>query len=320
MVDGRYMREMAAKVKNWGKWGDDDEIGTLNYVQPDDIVNAATLIRRGKVFSLGMNFDFHGPQSGIRGRVNPVHTMSFTGTDALCGAQDDIKIHFADDYLTMPLQCATHWDALGHIFYKDPDTGKLYMYNGYSPAKVTALAGCTVCGIEKTRDKMVGRGVLLDIPRFRRVDFLHPDEGIDGDEMEACAKAQGIEVRVGDFLLVRTGDLGRRLREGDWGTFDAKDAPGVEFESIEWLVERKVAAIAMDTWGCEVQPNRSVEFVQPWHWLCIPMAGLTMGEMFKLDELADDCAADGRYEFFFAAPPLAITHGTGSPLNPQAIK
>jgi kynurenine formamidase len=320
LADKKAIFEMAAKVRNWGKWGEKDEIGTLNYVTPDDIVKAASLIKRGKVFALGMNFDSNGPQSGVRGRVNPVHTMTFTGTDALCGAQDSVGCYFADDYLTLPLQCATHWDALGHIFYKDTDTGKMYMYNGYDPANVTAMDGCKLCGIDKSKDKMVGRGVLLDIPRFRKVEYLRPGEGITGEEMELCAKAQNVEVKKGDFLLIRTGDLDRRLREKKWGTFDASDAPGVEFESIEWLVNREIAAIATDTWGCEVKPNDNDGITQPWHWVCIPIAGLTMGEMFRLDALADDCAADKVYEFFFAAPPLVVTNGTGSPLNPQAIK
>lgn len=321
-IDASAMKNMAEKVKVWGKWGPNDEIGTLNYVSADDIINAASLIKKGKVFALGMNFDMNGPQKGTRGRVNPVHTMSWTGTDAMTGAQDKYKagVYFADDYITMPIQCATHWDALGHIFYKDLDTGEMFMYNGYSPANVDAVSGCTICGIEKMRNKMVGRGVLLDMARYKNVPYMNPGDGISPEDLEACAKAQGVEVRKGDFLLIRTGDIGRRMREGNWGTFDASDAPGVEFETIEWLHDKEIAAIATDTWGCEVRPNRSKEFGQPWHWLCIPMAGLTMGEMFVMDELAEDCASDGRYEFFFAAPPLAITYATGSPLNPQAIK
>lgn len=326
LVDKKHLMEIADRVNNWGKWGDKDEIGTLNYVTPECVKEAGNLIKKGKVFGLGMNFDTNGPQTGKWGRVNPVHTMIYSGTDALLGSCEAVEsgVYCADDYIMMPVQCATHWDALGHIFYKNLDTGELFMWNGYDPRNVDCIRGVTLCGIEKMRNKMVGRGVLLDIPRFRGVDFLLPGESITGEEMEACAKAQGVEIKSGDFLLVRTGDLGRRLREKDWGTFNSGDAPGVSFESIVWLHDKEVAAIATDTWGVEVRPNRTADSLkwvfQPWHWVCIPVCGLTMGEMFMLDELADDCAEDGRYEFFFTAPPICITNGTGSPLNPQVVK
>ncbi|MHB1315403.1 MAG: cyclase family protein [Christensenellales bacterium] len=321
-IDKKKMKEMAAKVSNWGRWGKNDEIGTLNHVTSENIVEAGSLIRKGKVFSLGLDLNSNGPQTGKWSRVNPIHTMIFSGTDAVCGVYDkeETGIYCADDYITMPIQCATHWDALGHVFYKDTDTNELFMYNGYDPRNVSSLRGLTLCGIEKTRDKMVGRGILLDIARFRNVDFMLPGEGITAEELDACAKAQNTEIKKGDFLLIRTGDLGRRLKEGEWGTFNSGDAPGVEFETIEWMHKKEIAAVATDTWGVEVRPNKADWCFQPWHWLCIPIAGLTMGEMFVLDELANDCAKDGCYEFFFAAPPLAITNATGSPLNPQAIK
>jgi kynurenine formamidase len=321
-IDKAKMAKTAARVKNWGKWGPNDEIGTLNYVTAGNIIEAAALIKRGKVFSLGIELNGNGPQTGKWGRVNPVHTMLYTGTDALCGVHDqnNTGVYCADDYIMMPVQCATHWDALGHIFYKDLETNKIYMYNGYDPKNVNAIDGVSICGIQKTKDKMVGRGVLLDIARFRNVPYMQPGEGITSEELDACAKAQKVEVKKGDFVLIRTGDLGRRLKEGEWGTFNSGDAPGVEFETIIWMHDKEIAAVATDTWGVEVRPNRADWCFQPWHWVCIPMAGLTMGEIFMLDELADDCAADGRYEFFFVAPPLAITNATGSPLNPQAIK
>ena len=107
----------AERLKNWGRWGADDEAGTLNNISPQDIINAARLIRKGKVFSLALNFDSNGPQSGLWGnRFNPIHTMLATGTDAVAGRQESIKVRYADDMVTMPLQCGTQWDALGHVF------------------------------------------------------------------------------------------------------------------------------------------------------------------------------------------------------------
>jgi kynurenine formamidase len=328
-IDEQVMRETAGRISNWGKWGTKDEIGTVNYIKPEHIKAAAQLVKDGKVFALGLNMDANGPQSGREGRNNPIHTMTWTGTDVVTGRQDvhRFKPHggiwhgcnFADDYVTMPPQCATHWDALGHIFYKDTEKNQYFMFNGFSPANVDATGGCNISGIEKFKNKMIGRGILLDMARYKRKSFLEPGEGISNTDLDACTKKQGVEVHEGDFLLVRTGDLDRRLREKKWGTYCGGEAPGLEFETIIWLYDKKVAAVATDTWGVEVIPNRSDVYAQPWHQLCIPMAGLTMGENFRLDELADACNQDKRYEFLFVAPPLLITGGTASPINPYAV-
>ena len=305
--------EMAERVKNWGRWGPDDEIGTLNFVTPADVVRAAGLIRKGKVFSLALEFGQGGPQEGWGGRFNPIHTMLATGTDAVAGRQDEIKIRYADDMITMPLQCNTQWDALGHVFYGDK------MWNGYD-ARLVDSTGANKNGIEKTRDRMVGRGVLLDIPRYLGGDYLEDGFGIGNDDLEGCAKAQGVEIRRGDFVIVRTGQMEQRLAAGKWAGYAGGDAPGLRFETNEWIHDKEIAAICADTWGCEVRPNESTQAQQPWHWVVIPMIGITMGEIFYVKDLAADCAQDGVYEFFFCAPPLPITKGCGSPINPMAIK
>ena len=120
--------------------------------------------------------------------------------------------------------------------------------------------------------------------------------------------------------MVRTGQMERRLAGGGWGGYAGGDAPGLSFETAEWIHRKEIAAICSDTWGCEVRPNETDEASQPWHWVVIPMIGITMGEIFYLKDLADDCAQDRVYEFFFCAPPLPITGAVGSPINPQAIK
>jgi len=329
-VDEKHMIETAARVANWGRWGKDDEIGTLNFVSNSQVKAGARLVINGDVFPLGMNMDQNGPQRGYEGRVNPLHMMTWTGTDVVTGVQSrSLKrphegtwygAGFSDDYITMPIQCATHWDALGHVFYQDIEQKKFYMYNGFDPINVNSAEGCSISGIEKYYDKMAGRGVLLDVARYKNVPFMQPGEGITCEDLDNCAKSQGVEIRTGDFILVRTGDSDRRIREKQWGTYCGSDAPGLEFETIIWLHDNEVAAVATDTWGCEVRPNNSDMFHQPWHQLCIPIAGLPMGENFRLDALADACAADKRYDFFFVAPPLLITGGTGSPLNPYAIR
>jgi kynurenine formamidase len=166
---------------------------------------------------------------------------------------------------------------------------------------------------------MVGRGVLLDAARFRNVDFLPDGYGISNAELDDCAQAEGVTIGRGDFVIIRTGQLEKCLKT-TWGTFAGGDAPGVKFENCYWCQDRQIAAICSDTWGVEVRPNETSEANQPWHWVVIPAMGLTMGEMFYLKELGEDCAADRVYEFFFCGPPLVITGATGSPINPQAIK
>ena len=157
------LRCAADRYCNWGKWGPNDEYGTLNYITPEDVVNAGKLIRKGKTFALGLNFDRFGPQKNAWGnRFNPIHLMLATGTDAVSGRQDSMKIRYADDMVSMPLQCGTQWDALGHIFFDEQ------MWNGYD-ARLVDANGAQRCGIEKVKDKMVGRGVLLDVARYLKL-------------------------------------------------------------------------------------------------------------------------------------------------------
>jgi kynurenine formamidase len=313
------LRQAAERFKNWGKWGPQDEIGTLNYTRPEDIVSAATLVKTGKVISLALNFDNNGPQGAkskypSMGRINPVHTMLRTGTDAYAGVLDKRGIRAADDMVVMPLQCGTQWDGLGHVFYED------YMYNGYDCREVSS-AGAAKCGIEKTKNKMVGRGVLLDVARAKGVDCLADGYAITGADLDETAKKQGVKVRRGDYVIVRTGQMEAKLAAGSWDGYPGGDAPGFSFETLEWIQRTELAALASDTWGCEVRPNESEEGInQPWHWITIPIMGMTMGEIFYLKDLGDDCATDGRYEFMFVAPALPITGAVGSPTNPLAIK
>ena len=181
-VGKQAIAEASKKLSNWGRWGKDDQIGTLNHVTPEDIVKAASLIRTGKVFALGIPLDRDGPQTGLfGGRFNPIHQMLATGTDAIAGRQDWNKIRYADDTLMLCVQGATHWDALGHIFYEDKG------YNGHE-AKMVDARGLNVLGIEHSKNKMVGRGVLLDIARFRGVPWMQDGESISNDELDKCAK------------------------------------------------------------------------------------------------------------------------------------
>ena len=306
--------EAAEKYRNWGKWGPDDEFGTLNYITPEKRVAAAKLVKTGKLISVGTPFDSNGPQTGSFNRFNPIHTMLATGTDVMAGTQgfSDNLSGYADDIVHMPLQCAAQWDALSHIF----DRGK--MWNGYSAAEVTAN-GAGRNGIENMRDQVATRGVLLDMPRYKGVEWLQVGYAITEEDLVGCAAQQGVEIERGDIVLVRTGQM-TECKANGWGTYAGGDSPGLSFSTADWLFRTEIAGIATDTWGFEVRPNELTEINQPLHFVVIPNMGLLVGEIFDLDELAADCAEDGVYEFLFVAPPLAITGGVGSPVNPQALK
>jgi len=223
-------------------------------------------------------------------------------------------IRATDDVVVLPLQCGTQWDGLGHIFYENS------MWNGYDCREVTS-AGAQKCGIEKTKNRMVGRGVFLDVPRVLGKPALEDGYAITGDDLDRTAAAHGVDIRRGDFVIVRTGQMEQKLAAGSWDGYPGGDAPGFAFETLEWIQQTQIAAVAIDTWGAEVRPNETEPGInQPWHWITIPIMGLTIGEIFYVADLAADCAEDHVYEFMFVAPALPITGAVGSPANPLAIK
>ena len=271
-------------------------------------------MKRGAVFSLAIPFDAKGPQGPKSRRFNPIHQMTLTGPDFTTGA---IKrpggVGFADDLVIMPLQSATQWDALSHCFLDGQ------MYNGYD-ANLISSAGARKNGIEKIARGVVSRGVLVDLPRSKHLSWLEPGYAITVDDLEGALTVQGVDVGTGDALLIRTGQMTMCRTEGTWGDYAGGAAPGLSFETAGWVHEWQLAAVATDTWGMEVQPNEIPDAYQPLHQVFIPNMGLLIGEIFSLDELAEDCATDDVYEFFFVAPPLPITGAVGSPINPLAIK
>ena len=307
----------AWRVSNWGRWGPADVRGTMNFLDDDVRRRAAGLVRRGASFSLSQSFDVDGPQRGWRRRTNPVHTMLDTGTDAAAGIQGfPHGLGGADDVVSMPLQCSTQWDGLGHIF----DHG--VAWNGRPAGEVVTSLGDAVTGIETIADVVAGRGVLLDVGRSFGTDGELPDGfAITEDHLLATIAAQGDSsvVRRGDLVLVRTGRLARARREG-WGEYAGGDSPGLSFTTADWLHASEIAAVATDTWGFEVRPNEFHDAFQPLHQVAIPHIGLFLGEMWDLDALAQDCARDGVYEFWLTAAPLPFTGAVGSPVNPIAVK
>jgi kynurenine formamidase len=313
------MRELARECCNWGKWGPEDELGTVNYITPDKIREAASLVHQGKVISLAIPFDGDGPQGRTNlpfshhQRFNLIHLMSRTGADAHVGAQAHRRLHTADDVIIMPTQAATQWDSLAHVFFE----GK--MYNGYDERLVSGF-GAKKNSITNLKDKVVTRGVLLDIARYKGKQWLEPGEAIYPEDLDACAAQEKVKVGIGDAVLVRTGQMAQVKERGSWGDYAGGSAPGLSMMAARWLFERRVAAMATDTWSTEVLPSEGPQIFLPLHIICLVHMGLLIGEIFDLEELARDCAQDGCYEFMFTAPPLPISGGVASPINPQAIK
>lgn len=312
------IRRRAQAFRNWGRWGENDVLGTLNFIDADKRREAAALVSEGTVISLAQSFDMNGPQKGWRRRTNPVHTMLDTGTDAERGTQGfPHGLGGADDVIAMPLQCSTQWDGLGHIF----DHGMAW--NGRKAGDVVTSDGDLVTGIEHAAASPISRGVLLDLGRHLQPDTGELPDGyaITTADLAACIAAQGPSSTVGrgDIVLVRTGQLSRARRDG-WGDYAGGAAPGLSLTTAGWLHGTEIAAIATDTWGFEVRPNEfDVPAFQPLHQVVIPNMGLTVGELWDLDALAEACLARGRYGFLVVAAPLPITGAVGSPINPVAI-
>ena len=313
--DFEILKELCEKYRNWGKWGPDDQVGTLNYITPEKVKRAAQLVRKGKVFSLAIPFDGNGPQRGGNRRFNPMAFMLRDGRDTMGGEMAGAPQYYggADDAFMMPTHGATHWDAMAHVFWD----GK--MWNGYDASLVTSF-GAQKNGIENFRDRIVTRGVLLDVARVKGVDWLEIGYAITAEDLDEAAKAEGVEIERGDIVIFRSGHISFCRAHGGWGTYAGGDAPGLSLWTVDWLQKHEVAGIASDTWGVEVRPNQVKWVNQPWHKVVIPNMGLLMGEIFDLDALAADCAEDGVYEFQLVAPVLPLTGGVGSPVNPIAIK
>jgi kynurenine formamidase len=302
--------ELAARVSNWGRWGDADEIGTLNLIDAAARQRGAAAVKRGLSFSLALRLDQQGPQVGtIPGRINPLRTMTAINTQYM-GTPDNFCC--SDDIVTMSMQGATHWDALSHVSYG----GQLY--NGFPASVITAESGAGRCGISRVKT-LTTRGVLLDVARARGVERLEPGEGIHAEDLDAALALTSTELVPGDVALVRTGHM-QLFRSGDRQTFTAGHQPGLTMSTVPWFRDRDVAAVATDTVALEVYPCEDEAVLFPVHMLQLRDMGMTQGQNFDLEVLAADCAEDGVYEFLLEASPLPFTGACGSPVNPVAVK
>ena len=303
--------ELAQRVNNWGRWGAADERGTLNLITPDAVVRAAKLVRTGKRFSLALPLDEDGPQIGlIPGRDNPKRSMIMVNAQVM-GERHPFRT--SDDRVEMGLQAGTHWDALAHASYE----GRLY--NGFDPEVITE-AGAAHCGIDKA-GTIVGRGVLLDLPRVLDVPKLGDAErgrALTAADLDAAVEMARVRIEPGDLILIRTGAM-TVLKTGDKNGY-CYPTSGPSMRTVPWFHAHDVAAVATDNVAFEVYPPERDDAQLPVHLLHLVEMGMLQGQNWDLEALAEDCADDGVYEFFLSASPEPFTHAAGAPVNPVAVK
>ncbi len=303
-VTALEFRTLFEAVCNWGRWGEDDERGTLNELSADRIVAAARLVQSGETVTLSLPWN---TEPGIDNPKPAVHRMTLLpnadgGSGTLRFAKDYIGADYHND-------SQSHIDALCHVALDGA------LYNGKPSVDVTE-EGAEVNTIEAVKSGLVGRGVLLDLPGLRGVRWLEPGEHVFPEDLEAAERRQGVTVADGDILLVRTGHA-MRLRELEpWDTPNLK--AGLHPNTVRFLAERRVAALGSDG-NSDTAPSTTEGIAFPIHALALNAMGLHLIDYLQFEDLLPACERAGRWEFLFVGAPLRIVGGTGSPLNPIAI-
>jgi len=303
---------------NWNKWGEDDEIGAINYLSSSEVLRGIQAVREGEIFALGT--PIAGPKgepvSPSRGQAD--HYMKRDKGDYEAGKinrEDYAGMESADDVIQMFVQGTTHYDALGHAWYNDN------LYNGF-PASTTkeGLEFADISPIAK--HGVVGRGILLDLPMFFGVKHLEQGQRITLDNLKNCADDQNVEIQKRDILLIRTGWVERFYGESPEAIFDDFDEPGLTYteELCEWFDKMEIPLFGTDTIASEQTLSETTGTRIPLHGALLRDLGIVFSEVNKLDELAKNCESDGKYDFLYVGSPLKIVGGTGSPVNPLAIR
>lgn len=313
--DDLPVRPGAPPESSWGVFGDDDQVGTLNLVGPEQVLAAARLVRKGKVFRLDVPLHIPERDKNAPGRRPIKHTFKPSPPARPTGLSDGL-----DDFDT---QVSTQWDGLKHHYHPEH---KLY-YNGVTRDEVMREFGGKL-GIENWANRFVGRGVLIDAVRYRESQGrpINPasTDFIALEDLKATLATQRTELRAGDFLLIRTGYirwyLQRTPAERQRIATSTPLANGIEpgRETVAWLWDNHVAAVVAD--NIAVEPIPWFDDRGPLHYRLIPLLGMPLGELFTFEELAADCAEDGIYECMLAAAPLHLFGGVASPGNALAIK
>jgi len=282
------------QVKNWGRWGADDQLGSVNLITVEKRRQAVALVKAGVTVSLA-----HNPLTErADDNASPFeHTM-------LRGNNMD---RYAVSYHGY---AHSHIDALCHILYKEQT------YNGYARADVNTDTGCTKLGIQNLKNGIVTRGVLVDLPRLRNVPYLEPGTPIYAEDLEAWEKKAGVKIASGDALLVRTGRWARRAALGPWNV--GQKAAGLHASTATWIKARGVALLGGDA-AQDVVPSMVENVALPLHTLMITGLGINLLDNQDLESLAETGARLNRWEFMLTIAPVPVTGGTGFPLNAIAM-
>ena len=291
------------RLKNWGRWGEDDELGALNFIGEKEVVEAARLVKTGRHVSLARALDtVAGPDNG-RPALHYMTNMGDKGEDESAYYADFIGVDFHG-------KSASHLDALPHVSYKG------LLYNGKRAPDVFNSKGSTFAPVSGLAKGIVARGVLLDAAHARRVDWVEPPCALDGADLEAIGASLGVEVGRGDVVLLRTGQVRRRRTLGPWDP-DLAQA-GLATSGLEWLARREIAVLGGDG-DSDARPS-SIEGVGgPIHVLCIAALGMSLLDNLDLESLSEACVEAGSFEFLLIVAPLIVPGGTGSPVNPIAV-
>ncbi len=297
-------RELFETVSSWGRWGTDDERGALNYLTPARVLDAVRLVRTGETVTLSLPMN---TQLGIDNPAPVDHRMTMLGDEDIGSG----TLRFAKDYVGADYHnpSHSHIDALCHVAFDGA------LYNGRPTASLTP-EGATADAIGALKDGLIGRGVLLDLPRLRGVPWLEPGEHIFPDELEGCEREQRVTVAEGDILLVRTGQARRHAELGPWDTDSAK--AGLHPTCVPLLAERRIAALGSDG-NSDTTPSTTEGIEFPIHALTLNAMGVHLLDYLQFEGLVAVCEREGRWEFLFLAAPLRVIGGTGSPVNPIAI-
>jgi len=292
-----------ASVSNWGRWGQADERGTLNFITPERVVAATALVRSGRSVSLSYLL------SKVAGIDNPKPMLHYMSRLAL-GMTGEPKMN--EDFIGLDYhgKLVTHVDALCHCAYG----GRLY--NDRASLETVTGFGATFGAVTTLEDGIISRGVLLDMPRELGVEWGEPGTGLVPAQLEAAAATAGVTVGEGDVLLVRTGHAVRRAKLGPWNPDET--SAGVDLSCFPWLKARGVAVLGSDA-DTDARPGGVEGVHTPAHALALAAMGMPLLDNMHLDRLAETCAAEGRWEFLFVTAPLRLPGGTGSPINPLAI-
>jgi kynurenine formamidase len=311
MIEERVTEARAEEIfvnsKRWGRWGDDDQRGSLNLLTPDLVRAAMALPRRGTVVSCGRELPV---RPAVDNPTPAQHHMLMAGD--VCGVANVQGLETSIDFVGVAFHgmSVSHIDALCHVFVDG------WMYNGFPASDVTSL-GARRNSIKAAFDGIVGRGVLLDVPRVRGTEWLEPGDVILPEELDAACRSQGIEVRTGDILLVSTGRDARRAVHGPWHPYEVGMA-GLHPECVPWIAAHDPSVVGSDGVS-DVMPANRHRWPMPVHMCLLVGMGVHLLDNLQLGRLAAACAEEERWEFLFVVSPLQIGGGTGSPVNPVAV-